>query len=375
MRRARRRLRPALLLVPASIALAAGAWLWFRDSSLVSVQDVRISGVSGPGAAAIEAALRRARGGMSTLDVNVGALRAAVASYPQVRAIDVSTSFPHAMRITVVEQPAVAVLQAANGARTRGRRRRCAARRRPRDGCAAHDPGRRRFRASTCTTPRVLQYLAVLGAAPASLSRLDRARLRRPEGTHSRDALGHARLLRRRLAPARKVALLRERRSSRATARAPPTSTCDSPNAPRSRRGEAPAPGARRGSGSPGGGAAQGSLATSAALVAGLQAAINGGARRSRQPQSAPASEPQSAAQLGTRKHAARSASEPPSGRANRARGHRRRGAAGHGTVVDRRHERRLKLKSSLMASEANSGALIESSAICNARCDTLQSC
>ena len=110
--------RPALLAAPLVLALLAGAWLWFRDSSFASVQAVQIRGVSGPGAAQIEGALTRAARQMTTLDANAGTLRAAVAAYPEVRGIDVSTSFPHGMRITVSEQPPVAVLQAASGARS-----------------------------------------------------------------------------------------------------------------------------------------------------------------------------------------------------------------------------------------------------------------
>jgi cell division protein FtsQ len=168
--RAPRRPRRALLLASALLALALGVWLWFRDSSLVSVQAVRITGVSGQGAAGIDAALARAAHGMSTLDVDEGALRAAVASYPQVRAIQVSTSFPHSMHIAVLEQPAVAVLQAPDGARSA-----VAA-----DGVllgrsfvtselalitVASIPRKRAH------DPTVSQDLAVLGAAPPALAR------------------------------------------------------------------------------------------------------------------------------------------------------------------------------------------------------------
>ena len=54
---------------------------------------------------------------MSTLAVNPAALRAAVAEYPIVRSVRARASFPHGLRVEVVEQPPVAAL-AFGGART-----------------------------------------------------------------------------------------------------------------------------------------------------------------------------------------------------------------------------------------------------------------
>ena len=98
----------ALGAVVAAIVLAAGAWLWLRDSSLVSVRQVTIAGVSGPDAGQIRSALNGAARGMTTLDVKMGALQTAVAPYPVVRRLQVSTSFPHRMRIQVIEEVPVA---------------------------------------------------------------------------------------------------------------------------------------------------------------------------------------------------------------------------------------------------------------------------
>ena len=83
----------------------------------MSVEHVQIAGVQGPDAAGIDAALRVAAQRMSTLDVNVGALRAAVAPFRVVRDLSVSTRFPHGLRIRVIEQPPVAALTVA-GVRT-----------------------------------------------------------------------------------------------------------------------------------------------------------------------------------------------------------------------------------------------------------------
>jgi cell division protein FtsQ len=108
----RRRLRIALLLALLSLPLLAGGWLWLRHSSLVAVQHVRVSGVHGSDARAIDAALTSAAKRMSTLDVSTSRLRAAVAAYPVVGDLRVRPSFPHGLRIEVVEQPAVATLTA-----------------------------------------------------------------------------------------------------------------------------------------------------------------------------------------------------------------------------------------------------------------------
>jgi cell division protein FtsQ len=94
------------------LALAAGGWLWLRDSSLVAVQRVTITGASGPDAGAIRAALTTAARNMTTLDVHENQLQIAVSPYPAVKAIQVTAQFPHGMRINVVEQLPVAVVSA-----------------------------------------------------------------------------------------------------------------------------------------------------------------------------------------------------------------------------------------------------------------------
>jgi cell division protein FtsQ len=90
--------------------LLGGGWFWLRGSSLVAVDRVTVTGVSGPGSGAIRAALLGAARGMTTLEVNRAALRAAVAPFPVVKALRVTTQFPHGMRIRVLEQVAVGAL-------------------------------------------------------------------------------------------------------------------------------------------------------------------------------------------------------------------------------------------------------------------------
>jgi cell division protein FtsQ len=96
----------------AVLLLLGGAWLWLRDSSLVAVEKVTITGVSGPNAGQIRGVLTRAARNMTTLNVRTGQLRLAVAPYPVVKDIHVSTQFPHGLRIRVVEQLPVAALEA-----------------------------------------------------------------------------------------------------------------------------------------------------------------------------------------------------------------------------------------------------------------------
>src|SRR5581483_11912678 len=71
----RRLLDPRALIALIVVgALLGGGWLWFRDSSLVTVKRVTVTGASGPDAAAIRRALVAAAQGMTTLDVSVDQL-------------------------------------------------------------------------------------------------------------------------------------------------------------------------------------------------------------------------------------------------------------------------------------------------------------
>lgn len=83
-------------------------WLWFRDSPFVTISRVRVTGLSGPEIPQIEQALRGAAMKMSTLDVNLPRLRAAVGPYRDVRSLTVETQFPHAAVIHVNEEVPIA---------------------------------------------------------------------------------------------------------------------------------------------------------------------------------------------------------------------------------------------------------------------------
>jgi cell division protein FtsQ len=97
------------------IALAAlvliGGWFLLRDSPLVSVDHVTVTGVDGADASAIRSALRSAARNMTTLDVQTSRLRAAVSGFPEVKGLSVSTQLPHGIVIHVLELLPVAVVE------------------------------------------------------------------------------------------------------------------------------------------------------------------------------------------------------------------------------------------------------------------------
>lgn len=95
-------------LVTAAILVPGGFWL--RDSSLVTVRDVQVSGVTGPEAAQVRQAITDAAQGMSTLHVDVGRLRGAVQSFPIVEGLQVHRDLPHTLEITVRQHVAVGAL-------------------------------------------------------------------------------------------------------------------------------------------------------------------------------------------------------------------------------------------------------------------------
>jgi cell division protein FtsQ len=114
---ARRRLRITLLVLALALPLLAGGWTWLRHSPLASVQHVQVSGLHGAETGAIEAALVGAAKHMSTLDVRSGKLRSAVAPFRVVREVRAYPSFPHGLRIRVIERLPVAALTV-GGSRT-----------------------------------------------------------------------------------------------------------------------------------------------------------------------------------------------------------------------------------------------------------------
>lgn len=99
---------------PRVVALAAAVALvvlvlgwWVRDSALVSVDHVEVTGASGPQAGAIAEALEGAARDMTTLHVRREQLMAAVSSYPVVSGVRVEAHPLHRLSIEVVEREPV----------------------------------------------------------------------------------------------------------------------------------------------------------------------------------------------------------------------------------------------------------------------------
>ena len=105
-----RRVWIALAVAAAVVALAVVGYPWLERSSLVEVRKTTVEGVGGYQADKIAAALERAGAGMSTLDPDEAALRAAVKDFATVRGISVDTDLPNGLIVTVREDRPVAVL-------------------------------------------------------------------------------------------------------------------------------------------------------------------------------------------------------------------------------------------------------------------------
>jgi cell division protein FtsQ len=106
-------LRSALIVLPLLLAaLAAGYFAWFRDSSLVAVREVKVTGLESGDEARIAAALSGAAEGMTTLHVDDEALAASVEGFPTVVGVQADASFPHGLQIEVTERPPVLVAEA-----------------------------------------------------------------------------------------------------------------------------------------------------------------------------------------------------------------------------------------------------------------------
>lgn len=107
LRKLRRRLFVVALVVA---ALAAGYLFWLRDSSLVAVERVTVTGAAGqPG---VEAALASAATEMTTLHVDEDALLAAVADMPAVLSLSAAPDFPHGLEVDVDIRRPVAYVEA-----------------------------------------------------------------------------------------------------------------------------------------------------------------------------------------------------------------------------------------------------------------------
>jgi cell division protein FtsQ len=169
LRRPSRRAVAGALLV--AVALIPG-WFWLRDSSLVRVSDVQITGLSGPQAAQVREALTAAAERMSTLNLDEAKLAEAVRQFPIVAAVKAHPRPLHELDVEVIQHVPV-------GALVNGQNRMAVAE----DGTilagtltrglplvpVAAPPGGR-----TLAEPEALRMVALLGAAPSALrARID----------------------------------------------------------------------------------------------------------------------------------------------------------------------------------------------------------
>jgi cell division protein FtsQ len=163
------RLPRAAVWALALIALLVAGMLWLRDSSLVAVQKVTVVGLTGPETAKVTEQLQAAAKDMTTLHVRGDQLRSVVAPYPVVKDLQVSTDFPHGLKITVEENTPVAVVLA-DGAKTPvaadGRLLRGAAQRALPEVPLSVPPGGERVVDRTAR-----EAIAALAAAPVALRR------------------------------------------------------------------------------------------------------------------------------------------------------------------------------------------------------------
>jgi cell division protein FtsQ len=160
------RMRQRLVLAAlVALALAGLYHFWLRDSSLVAVNDVEVTGLTTKDGPRIQAMLESVAEDMTTLHVRTDELEEAVSTFPVVGSIHVEPDFPHALRIEVTERPAAALVSvdgvpmpvAADGTILRGLR--------PPEGLPLLQMEKPATE-SQVTDPRTLRALLVAGAAP-----------------------------------------------------------------------------------------------------------------------------------------------------------------------------------------------------------------
>lgn len=101
--------RRLLALLVLSLLLAGGYQFWLRDSSLVAVEEVKVTGLTTADAPRVRSSLAGAAKGMTTLNIDRARLERAVAAYPAVRELQVTPEFPHGLRVRVIEHVAAAL--------------------------------------------------------------------------------------------------------------------------------------------------------------------------------------------------------------------------------------------------------------------------
>lgn len=94
------------------LAVLGAGFEWLRESSVVEVREVVVTGIASPQEAKVRAALRSAGTDMTTLHVREDQLRAAAAPYASIADLRVDAELPHKLLIEVVEHRPAAVVVA-----------------------------------------------------------------------------------------------------------------------------------------------------------------------------------------------------------------------------------------------------------------------
>jgi cell division protein FtsQ len=167
-----------LVALAICLVLAMGYRFWFRESSFVTVEQVKVTGLTTKDAPRVRAALASAAHTMTTLHVRHDVLQQAIAAYPVVRALDVRTDFPHGLTIRVIEHRAAALAGgvpiAGDGTILRGL---------PVEGSLPKLDARGVPHGNRLTEPAALHAARVAGAAPAALlPRLELIEVRAQDG-------------------------------------------------------------------------------------------------------------------------------------------------------------------------------------------------
>lgn len=109
--RIRRIRRWLIVLVGLGVVLVAVYFFWFRDSSLVAVNTVRIEGIADQNAdPALRPAIDSAAREMTTLHVQTELLEQAVKPFPSVRSVSAEADFPNTLKVDVAMRKPGAVV-------------------------------------------------------------------------------------------------------------------------------------------------------------------------------------------------------------------------------------------------------------------------
>jgi len=170
--------RWVFVVLAACLVLAAGFQFWLRDSPLVAVEDVKVTGLTTKDAPRVRAALASAAHSMTTLHVDQAGLEDAIAAYPVVRTLEVQADFPHGLEIHVVEHRPAALVGglpvSGDGTILRGL---------PVEGRLPELDARGKLDGDRLSDPAALHAAHVAGGAPAPLrGRLERIDVRAEEG-------------------------------------------------------------------------------------------------------------------------------------------------------------------------------------------------